>query len=334
MHSLASLLTTLPLAIASQMIAHASAQEPGTSTCTDTYIFFARGWNEDYPGRQSVLDEALSTALYHSPTSSSYEDILYHSSFDANYCDSISEGVANGQAQLIAYNKRCPKSKLVVSGYSQGAYVVGDMFAGGGGTFGDCVQTSNDPFDIESDAGKMVTAILLWGSKRHTASQPYNTFSGAEKNGTYPRPVAELDALKKWTPILRDYCVNTDPNCAGGKVNEDHWNYFELYSDEAAEWVKNQVENDITVTNITVASVVAQSNNTATSSVVSSSTTQSSTSISKSSVMIGTSTSLPISSTTSSSAAATSSSSGSAAPSLYQVNMIGLAITGSFAAYI
>lgn len=155
MHSLASLLTTLPLAIASQMIAHASAQEPGTSTCTDTYIFFARGWNEDYPGRQSVLDEALSTALYHSPTSSSYEDILYHSSFDANYCDSISEGVANGQAQLIAYNKRCPKSKLVVSGYSQGAYVVGDMFAGGGGTFGDCVQTSNDPFDIESDAGKM-----------------------------------------------------------------------------------------------------------------------------------------------------------------------------------
>ena len=119
------------------------------------HIFLARGWNEDYPGRQSVFMDAFSSALDSTPTSFDYEDILYESSFEANYCDSISEGVANGQAQMIAYNKRCPKSKLVVSGYSQGAYVVGDMFAGGGGTFGDCVQASNEPFDVESDAGKM-----------------------------------------------------------------------------------------------------------------------------------------------------------------------------------
>lgn len=287
--------------------------------------------------------DAFSSALDSTPTSFDYEDILYESSFEANYCDSISEGVANGQAQMIAYNKRCPKSKLVVSGYSQGAYVVGDMFAGGGGTFGDCVQASNEPFDVDSDAGKMgkillfqgeeswltlrlVTAILMWGSKRHTASQPYNTFSGADKNGTYPRPEAELDALKQWTPVLRDYCVVTDPNCAGGKVNEDHWNYFELYSDQAVEWMKNQVDN-----NITAASELPSSNGTVTSSAESSTMTQSSVIGSGTPVVTTTSTSLSATSTTSSSAAS-SSTAGSAASTSRKFNMVGLAVAGLLAA--
>jgi hypothetical protein len=169
----------------------------------------------------------------------------------------------------------------------------------------------------------------MWGSKRHTASQPYNTFSGAAKNGTYPRPVAEFEALKQWTPVLRDYCVITDPNRAGGKVNEDHWNYFELYSDQAALWVKNQVENNITAASL----VVSQSNNTATSSAASSSTTQSSIASFGTPVVTGTSTSLSATSTTSSSAGSTSSS-GNAASTSYQLNMIGLAIAGCFAACI
>ncbi|KAK0111030.1 hypothetical protein ONS95_001410 [Cadophora gregata] len=321
MQFLTSLLLLLPFC-AYQVTVHAQAHEPGTSSCTDTHIFLARGLNEDYPGRQSDLATELAEVLYQSPNSSSYEDIMYTSSFEANYCDSIFEGVVNGKAQMIAYNERCPKSKLVVSGYSQGAYVVGDMFAGGGGTFGNCVQGSNEGLDINSDAGKMVTAILIWGSRRHTASQPYNTFSGAEKNGTYPRPASQLETLKQWTPVLRDYCVATDPNCAGGNVNEDHWNYFELYTDQAAQWIKNQVDN-----NITVASVVAPSDSTA------SSTTQSTITSSATPGMTGTSTSSLTNSATSSSSASTSSS-GSAASTSYTVNMIGLAIAGIFAASI
>ncbi|KAG4410660.1 hypothetical protein IFR04_016205 [Cadophora malorum] len=326
MQFLTGILITLPLASASQMTSLLSSREQGTSTCTDTHIFLARGWNEDYPGRQTVLMGAFSTALYSSPTSSDYEDIIYESSFEANYCDSISEGVANGQAQMIAYNKRCPKSKLVVSGYSQGAYVVGDMFAGGGGTFGDCVQKSNEPFDIDSDAGKMVTAILLWGSKRHTASQPYNTFSGADKNGTYPRPNVQLEALKQWTPVLRDYCVVTDPNCAGGKVNEDHWNYFELYSDQAVEWVKNQVDN-----NITAVSEELSASSTVTSSAESPTMTQSSVIGSGTLVVTGTTTLLSATSATSSSAAS-SSIAESAATTTCQSSMVVLVIAGFLAA--
>ncbi|KAH7327023.1 hypothetical protein BKA65DRAFT_566158 [Rhexocercosporidium sp. MPI-PUGE-AT-0058] len=135
-------------------------------------------------------------------------------------------------------------------GYSQGAYVVGDIFAGGGGTFGDYVQDSNQGLDVTSAAGKRVAAVIMWGLKRHTASQPYNKFSSAEKNGSYPCLNKELEALEKWKSVLIDYCVVTDPNCAGGNVNEDHWNYFELYSEEAAKWVTSQVEGNVTVTSL------------------------------------------------------------------------------------
>ena len=160
MNFLARLLVILPLVCASQSIAPLSLREE--SVCTDTHIFLARGWNEPYPGRQGTFVEQIITALSYASTSSDYEDILYYSTFEAVYCSSIFEGVANGIAQIIAYNKRCPDSKLVVSGYSQGAYIVGDIFGGGGGTFGDCVQGNNEGLDVESDAGKMGECPLFW----------------------------------------------------------------------------------------------------------------------------------------------------------------------------
>ena len=160
MNFLAGLLVIFPLV-------GAASHSPGSlslreeSVCTDTHIFLARGLNEPYPGRQGILVNKTIAALASASISSDYEDIIYYSTFDAVYCDSISEGVANGISQIIAYNKRCPDAKLVVSGYSQGAYVVGDTFGGGGGTFGDCVQKSNEGLDVESDAGKMGECPLI-----------------------------------------------------------------------------------------------------------------------------------------------------------------------------
>jgi len=160
----------------------------------------------------------------------------------------------------------------------------------------------------------------MWGSKRHTASQPYNTFSGAEKNGTYPRPVKELNALKQWTPVLRDYCVVTDPNCAGGSVIKDHWNYFELYSDQATEWIKNQVVN-----NVTAKSLVAESSTNTTSSAVSLSTSLSS--VTSSEMPATTQASKMPSAISQTVVSQTStSSSGSAAATAYQINLLGLAV--------
>lgn len=118
--------------------------------CKDVHVFLARGNNEPYPGRQGKLVTAICSGL----SSCDYEDIQFYNPLESVYCDSVFEGAANGIDQITAYNKACPDSKLVVSGYSQGGHVVGDILGGGGGTFFQgCVQGSNEGLNVDSAPG-------------------------------------------------------------------------------------------------------------------------------------------------------------------------------------
>lgn len=101
------------------------------SACQATHIFLARGWNEEYPGRQKALVDAICLGL--SSSECGYEDIIFDDMQGSVYGVSIHEGTEAGKAQVTAYADNCPDSKLVLSGYSLGAHVVGDMLAGTGG---------------------------------------------------------------------------------------------------------------------------------------------------------------------------------------------------------
>ncbi|VUC31143.1 unnamed protein product [Clonostachys rosea] len=221
------------------LVASAIAQEPALAqredtNCTDVHIFLARGNNEPYPGRQSKLVAAICGGL----NSCDYEDIAYYNPFEAPYCQSVDEGASNGISQITAYNARCPDSKLVVSGYSQGAHVVGDVLGGGGGVyFQGCVQTPNDGLNPDKAPGNMIRAALLFGNTLHTANQPFNYESGSGGSGLFPRSGDRLAGLNKFASVLRDYCVASDPICAGGDVVANHLNYFDIYSTNAASWV-------------------------------------------------------------------------------------------------
>lgn len=123
-----------------------------TTTCADVHIFLAKGNNEPYPGRQGKLVTAICDGL----SSCDYEDIQMANMLADAYCGSVYEGATNGYAQITAYNLRCPDAKLVVSGYSQGAHVVGDFLGGGGGTFFDgCVEASTPNLDASVAPGNM-----------------------------------------------------------------------------------------------------------------------------------------------------------------------------------
>lgn len=188
-------------------------------------------------------------------TNCDYEDILFYNPVEAPYCQSVDEGVANGIAQLNSYAARCPNTKLVISGYSQGAQVVGDIIGGGNGTFFQgCTTTPSPALDVNSALGKQIVAVTVFGNTRHTANQPYNQFSGAPDNGIFPRPDYQLANLATWTTKLHDYCVAEDPICAGGDVVADHLNYFDLYSDVAAAWIKSQIASADVVISSTVSS--------------------------------------------------------------------------------
>ncbi|KAM5367366.1 hypothetical protein ACJA88_011618 [Fusarium oxysporum] len=163
--------------------------------CKDVHIFLAKGNNEPYPGRQGKLAGAICSGL----KSCDYEDIQFQNALEDPFCDSVTEGVKNGIKQITAYNKKCPDSKLVVSGYSQGGQVVGDILGGGGGVFfQNCVEPDLQGLNPKTLPGSKIVAAMVFGDTRHTKDQPFNVLSGAGKNGLFPRPAGMLQNLASY----------------------------------------------------------------------------------------------------------------------------------------
>lgn len=147
------MLSAATLLLAASALVSALPHNRRQTPCTDVHIFLAKGWNEPYPGRQGKLAGAICYGL----ESCDYEDILFYNTPDADYCASVTEGNTNGVAQMTAYAERCPDSKLVLTGYSQGANVAGDILGGGGGRFGNetvyCEVGQTEGLDPETSPG-------------------------------------------------------------------------------------------------------------------------------------------------------------------------------------
>ncbi|KAF2420357.1 alpha/beta-hydrolase [Tothia fuscella] len=214
-------------------------RQSSDAPCTDVHIFLSKGWNETYPGRQGKLAGAICYGL----NSCDYEDIQFYNTPGNSYCESVSEGSVNGVAQMTAYAARCPDSTLVLSGYSQGAHVAGNVLGGGGGYFsGNCTVDNSVGLDTAVSPGNKLKAVLLFGDVLHTAGQWYNVLAGAPYNSNDPRSGDQLTNFNKFGGFIRSYCDIADPLCAaqgpGPFDIERHLNYFDLYTDDAAGWVK------------------------------------------------------------------------------------------------
>jgi acetylxylan esterase len=88
--------------------------------------------------------------------------------------------------------------------------------------------------------------VLIFADVRHTANQTYNVESGSGLDGTSARPESQLVFINKFAEAknLRSYCVETDPICALGSDGVTHTTYFENFSEDATEWVHQQLEGD------------------------------------------------------------------------------------------
>jgi len=221
---------------------HLETRQVIGSPCKDVHIFLAKGWNEPYPGRQGKLTGAICYGL----DSCDYEDIQWENDASINYCTAVTQGKRNGLKQVEAYATRCPNSKLVLSGYSQGANVIGDMLGGGKGKFGtpSCFIKASKALDPATFPGNKIGAALLFGDTRHAGDQSFNVLNGSAYDSQNRRYAKSLANLNKFADKLQSYCDSTDSVCAGNGPgpfladNANHLNYFDRYTDEAAGWVK------------------------------------------------------------------------------------------------
>ncbi|KAJ9316528.1 CAZyme family CE5 [Paecilomyces variotii] len=211
-----------------------------TQSCSSVHFFLARGTSEPYPGTQGQLVNATCSQL----SNCDYEDIIYPATSNSTdgFCWSVESGVQNGTQQLIDYANRCPDSKLVISGYSQGAQVVTDILGGGGGQLWDlCKQSASAALDTSTNASRNLAAAIVFGDTRHTANQSYNLLSGWDINGYAIRTQNMLDALDVYASRIRSYCDKNDPICCRGHDLNTHLTYLTNYTDDAASWLVSTI---------------------------------------------------------------------------------------------
>lgn len=89
----------------------------------------ARGTTESYLGTPYSLAEIVAEQIN---VTSNYESIIYPA-VSEDTSDSYFVGRAAVGRQVTAYAKGCPESQIILLSYSQGAMIVGDAMAGGGG---------------------------------------------------------------------------------------------------------------------------------------------------------------------------------------------------------
>src|SRR3569833_3312992 len=130
MRSLPAAAATL-VCLLSSLAPLVSGQQATASTCQDVQIFIAVGHGESFPGNQRSIAQGVCKGL----SSCAYSNIDYPSTDETKgYCVNSVTGINSGFKTVTAYVQKCPTSKVVLTGWSQGGQLVTDMISGGGGS--------------------------------------------------------------------------------------------------------------------------------------------------------------------------------------------------------
>jgi acetylxylan esterase len=173
-----------------------------------------------------------------------YEDIAYDA-YSTDYCPSVAAGELLALQQINAYYAKCPESAIVLSGYSEGATVLGNVLAGDSGDAFCPTRGHAGLTQTQSGVSCNIAAVTLFGNPRHTADQPYNALNGGAGQANSHRDAAGLARLNAYAPRLQDYCNIDDLVCApglGANTVEAHTNYFQLYTAQAARYIADTVK--------------------------------------------------------------------------------------------
>jgi acetylxylan esterase len=153
----------------------------------------------------------------------------------APYAQSQAQGVNAAKTQVTALVQRCPNTKVVLLGYSQGANVVGDILAGGGGgTLGAAIAP------LPANVTSHVAAIVTFGDPRHVRNQP-SDLGTSVTNGLFPRSNAQLQRLGAFSSAYQAYCDLNDTFCASGIDTITHLTYLNRYQNQAASFILGRV---------------------------------------------------------------------------------------------
>jgi len=168
------------------------------------------------------------------------------------YQNSMANGTVAMKKAIAAHTAKCPESKIVLSGYSQGGAVILDALCGGGGH----AEIGPPTPGISKEEGKNIKAVVSFGEPRFVVNMKYNAGTNKKTNGVssecctltcadrrqlYARNPKDAEC-PLFANVIKSWCDTGDIRCASGDSWEIHSQYLERYQRDAVEYIVSRVE--------------------------------------------------------------------------------------------
>jgi acetylxylan esterase len=166
--------TFAPLLLLGGALAAPSTDLSSRQACPKVYVFGARESTvpQGYGSSQAMI--SLIQGAY--PGTGS-EAIVYPAAGGNAYGSSVTAGITAVVNQVQSFANRCPDSKIVMVGYSQGSQIMDDAFCGGP----DGSSMGNVAAPMPAAVGQKVAALIWMGDPRFVPGLSYNV--GTAKAG-------------------------------------------------------------------------------------------------------------------------------------------------------
>ncbi|KAL5338936.1 cutinase [Aspergillus crustosus] len=221
-------------------------QTPNTSqSCPALHIFGARetlappGYGLSRPLVDALLD------AYPGSGKSTAEAIDYPACGGADralcggatHPESVAAGIDAASLAINALNERCPRTRIVLVGYSMGGEVLDATLCGGGVPIEGITNTT---VPLTPSAVDMVRAAIFFGEPLFRAGLPYSVGS-CVAGGFDARPA---DFVCPSASKVQSYCDAPDPYCYNGTDSVPHYRYNEVYGEAALRFVLDKLDLD------------------------------------------------------------------------------------------
>ncbi|KAK4119809.1 carbohydrate-binding module family 1 protein [Parathielavia appendiculata] len=152
------------------------------------------------------------------------------------YGDSARQGTSAVASAVNSFAQRCPNTKIVLVGYSQGGQIMDNAVCGGPDS-GSGITSTTPP--ISAAALNQIRAVILMGSPRYVAGLSYNVGT-CTAQGFAARPRGYVCGSNSASKI-QNYCDSTDPYCCTGNDANSHQQYGNKYGQQALNFVKSKL---------------------------------------------------------------------------------------------
>ncbi|KAI9163924.1 Acetylxylan esterase [Paramyrothecium foliicola] len=211
-------------------------------SCPGVHIFGAR---ETTVGPGYGSSGALVDRIKSSNPGATSEAITYpacggqSSCGGVQYGDSARQGTSAVASAVNSFNQRCPNTKIVLVGYSQGGQIMDNAFCGGPDPGS---GISNSAIPISAAAQNMVKAVIMMGNPRYQYGIAHQVGT-CTQGGFAARP---SNFVCPGGSKVKSYCDQEDPYCCKGNSQQHHQQYVQIYGTQALNFVNAALQGGTT----------------------------------------------------------------------------------------